>query len=150
MEDANTFERIVRVSRRDSIDEGLIELGLPNEVTPEALKHVPLGVAGRTRVTMFRLGRWVDTDEELREEFLRRDLVPADANTMIDLNVQHPSLLETHPNATHWFDGAHWNYMSFRERLGAPLVVVNVNRRETKRSGWQPFWWYVGIPAEYQ
>ena len=140
---ADTVIRRVRPTPSIPVIQQLQDTGKILYVAEKVLANAPRSHDTETDVHFFKVGKWIDRDEVLREEFASRNLCPADVDALIAVNRDDPLFSDTHQNATHWYDGREWCYLSFRPRLGHRSATAGTNYMK----GWQHFWWFAGVPV---
>ena len=106
------------------------------------IQNMPCGTGKTIEITFFKPGRSMG-DDELEKEYELRGLKPADPYSLAAVNENYPTLIDKHPNGTHWKnkDGK-WCYMCLTWTVTDPFVQV---RRANKGKSWSDAYWFAGI-----
>lgn len=132
----------VTVDRTISPQDALYRTGRMQHVSPVVVAAMPGSSRGveEVEVVFFALRRRVD-EEELKGEYLRRGLAPADPYVLAAVNAMDPAFAAGSPNGTHWKNAeGTWCWMTFTSRMGEHGVKV-----ECSYEVWPSDFWFAGV-----
>lgn len=131
----------VRVDRTRTPQETLTATSRKQHVTNiSVVTTMPKGKDEEVDVVFFRLGHWV-SNTELKEEYKRRGLKPADPYSLLAVNEDDSAFADDHPNCTHWLVDGKWYSCDFSLWLGKRRVYVNLCHDRS----WHGGMWFAGI-----
>lgn len=139
----NLISLMSKVDPELSLERLLQATGRVQFVEREILAGVPPSRPGEVEVVLFKVDQRVD-DAAILREYALRNLQPADPCLLAQLNLEYPSLADSHPNRTHWQDSmGRWCFAAFDRWAGGERAVYVFPSEDSAVSDW----WFAGVAA---
>lgn len=137
---SSLIRRLVSVNRERAPEAAIAATNRKQYVTASVVKTMPRGEGSEEEIILFKVGCDL-TDEELKQEYELRGLVPASPFGLAALNESDPAFADDHPNATVWIDSeGKWCYAAFYR--WDDDRSVNVYRGD---DDWGDGWFFAGL-----